>query len=397
MNPASQMRVASIDILRALTMTLMIFVNDLWSLTNIPLWLEHKATDADGMGLADTVFPAFLFITGMSIPLAVKYRRSKGENNTRILSHIFLRSVALLTMGLFLVNGEYINETATGMNRVIWNSICCTCFILIWNEWSPKLNSYLISLIKWVAILALIFLAWIYRGGDATAITRFGTHWWGILGLIGWAYLVSAVIFTLSGNRIVVILVAWFCFIFLSMASHSGWTLPSGSLKTILSPFSGGSLAALVTGGVLVTMIFLHFQVGNKPRKMMIVLFLIGVVLLIAGFYTRSFWDISKNRATPPWVLICSAIPVFTFLIIYWIADLKSKAGWFTIIKPAGTNTLLCYLLPYYAYALVVLLHLSLPGILLDGYLGLLKSLLFSLLIVTITGLLGKAGMKLKI
>jgi predicted acyltransferase len=34
-------RIASIDILRALTMVLMIFVNDLWSLKNIPEWLEH--------------------------------------------------------------------------------------------------------------------------------------------------------------------------------------------------------------------------------------------------------------------------------------------------------------------------------------------------------------------
>ena len=34
-------RIATIDILRALTMVLMIFVNDLGSLRDIPLWLEH--------------------------------------------------------------------------------------------------------------------------------------------------------------------------------------------------------------------------------------------------------------------------------------------------------------------------------------------------------------------
>ncbi len=43
MTELKQNRVASIDILRALTMTLMVFVNDLWSLTNIPAWLEHTA------------------------------------------------------------------------------------------------------------------------------------------------------------------------------------------------------------------------------------------------------------------------------------------------------------------------------------------------------------------
>ena len=60
--PTAQTRIASIDILRALTMVLMIFVNDLWSLTNIPDWLGHVERGVDGMGLADTVFPAFLFI-----------------------------------------------------------------------------------------------------------------------------------------------------------------------------------------------------------------------------------------------------------------------------------------------------------------------------------------------
>ncbi len=57
-------RIASIDILRALTMVLMIFVNDLWSLTNIPAWLGHVEKGVDGIGLADVVFPAFLFIVG---------------------------------------------------------------------------------------------------------------------------------------------------------------------------------------------------------------------------------------------------------------------------------------------------------------------------------------------
>ncbi|MEJ0102378.1 MAG: DUF5009 domain-containing protein [Bacteroidota bacterium] len=65
------------------------------------------------MGLADTVFPAFLFITGMSIPLAVAHRRSKGGYKWQILVHILLRGIALLVMGVWLVNGESINEGAT--------------------------------------------------------------------------------------------------------------------------------------------------------------------------------------------------------------------------------------------------------------------------------------------
>ena len=119
--------------------------------------------------------------------------------------------------------------------------------------------------------------------------------------------------------------------------------------------------------------------------------------MLVAGFYTRTFWGISKIRATPAWVLICSAITILAFMIIYWLSEIRSRSNWFNILKPAGTNTLVCYLLPYFAYAIVVLLKLSFPEMLLTGWIGLVKSLVFSLLIVLGAGWLSKVGINLKL
>ena len=64
-------RNTSIDILRGLTMLLMVFVNDLWSVGGVPHFLEHFEVFEDGMGVADIVFPMFLFAMGMSIPYAM--------------------------------------------------------------------------------------------------------------------------------------------------------------------------------------------------------------------------------------------------------------------------------------------------------------------------------------
>src|SRR5687767_15899377 len=111
-------RVTTIDILRALTMVLMIFVNDLWSLTNIPAWLGHVDRGVDGIGLADVVFPAFLFIVGLSMPFAIDYRRKKGDTDLQLVQHVLVRAAALLIMGVFLVNGETYNAAATGMPRM---------------------------------------------------------------------------------------------------------------------------------------------------------------------------------------------------------------------------------------------------------------------------------------
>src|SRR5688572_2415918 len=124
-------RIDSIDIVRALTMVLMIFVNDLGSLKDIPIWLEHVDQGVDGIGLADVVFPAFLFIVGLSIPFAMENRRKKGESDWDLVKHVLWRTLALLVMGVFLVNGETFNANATGMARHFWNPICCLCFILI--------------------------------------------------------------------------------------------------------------------------------------------------------------------------------------------------------------------------------------------------------------------------
>ena len=54
------MRLASIDILRAITMVLMIWVNDFWTLTNVPKWLKHANSVEDYLGFSDIIFPLFL-------------------------------------------------------------------------------------------------------------------------------------------------------------------------------------------------------------------------------------------------------------------------------------------------------------------------------------------------
>ena len=64
-------RISSIDIMRGLTLLLMLFVNDL-NMKVAPAWMGHTKADFDGMGLADWVFPGFLFMVGMAIPLRLQ-------------------------------------------------------------------------------------------------------------------------------------------------------------------------------------------------------------------------------------------------------------------------------------------------------------------------------------
>jgi predicted acyltransferase len=391
----AQQRVTTIDILRALTMVLMIFVNDLWSLTNIPAWLGHVERGVDGIGLADIVFPAFLFIVGLSIPFAMENRRKHGDKDRDLVKHVLWRTVALLVMGVFLVNGETINAAATGMPRYVWGPLCCLCFILIWNTYPEKTNKMVVFGLRAVAIMALLVLAYVYRGGQDDALRTFGPQWWGILGLIGWAYLVSGLVAVWAKDSFYIVLGAWIFFSILSMVSHAD--LIPDFFSFIPSAILGGTLVGLTMGGVLTSMIFRHYRARKDNKNLTYVLLAFSAILIGLSVVTRPYWGLAKLGATPAWLFLCSAFTILAFLVLYWIADVNKKDHWFRIIKPAGTATLLCYLIPYFAYFTTRALGINLPEFMLAGGIGLLKSILFALLCVLITGGLIRAGLRMKL
>jgi len=387
-------RLATIDILRALTMVLMIFVNDLWSLTGIPLWLEHVQRGVDGIGLADVVFPAFLFIVGLSIPYAMENRRRKGDSQWQLYKHVLLRAFALIVMGVFLVNGESINESATGMNRLAWNSICCTCFIILWNNYPSRVNAKLVMVLKTIDVIILCVFAYIYRGGTAGEI-RFAPQWWGILGLIGWAYLGAASIAVIAKQRLLPNVAGWIFFSVLSIFWHAG--LVPSALHFIPEAILGGTLTALVSGGICVSLVVQHYRRGNEHLKLIFLLSIITIALTGLSIITRPYFGLAKLGATPAWLFLCGAFTIIGFMVVYLINEVAGKRDWFNFINPAGTNTLLCYLIPYFAYAFTGLLGIHLPAFFLVGIIGLLKCFLFALLCVFITGRLGKVGITLKL
>ena len=65
-------------------MLLMVFVDNLDFVKGLPWWTYHLPRQANGLTYVDMVFPAFLFVMGMSIPLAVERRTEVGESDKRI-------------------------------------------------------------------------------------------------------------------------------------------------------------------------------------------------------------------------------------------------------------------------------------------------------------------------
>jgi predicted acyltransferase len=366
----------------------MIFVNDFWSLRGIPTWLEHAQTNQDFLGFSDIIFPCFLFIVGMSIPYAVRNRLAKGDNNLKILFHIALRSIALLTMGFFTVNTER-DFSAGGLNHGGFKILMVLAFFLIWNLYPKSENwkKYLFAglHLAGIALLGILFL--MYRSGE-DGQGHMTPQWWGILGLIGWTYLITATLYLFARKLPWLLLVLWGLFTLLNIADHAQW------LKTPIP--GGGAFQGLAFAGIAASLLLDRATDPEKRNKLPRLYLGSGSVLLISGLVMRNFFIISKNLATPTWVFLCNAIAFGFLALIYFVVELKGKANWFKLIKPAGTSTLTCYLIPYVYYS-VAAYAFSLPVFLKTGIIGLGKSMVYALIIIGIAALLGKVNVKLKI
>ena len=396
----------AIDILRALTMTLMVFVNDLWNVA-YPKWMGHAGMTEDYFGLSDVVFPCFLFVVGMSIPYALESSFSKGKSGQQVAGHILSRTLALLIMGVFLVNTEGGISPEVGISSPVYKLLLVISFILIWNTY-PKTQSSRKALIykglKWLGIALLILLGIIFldKGGNMLR-----PKWWGILGIIGWTYLVCAFIYYFVRDRLNILIPIWGFFVLWCMLrcnfiplGHPILNLPADHA---LYAFAGaihidtGAHCALTMGGVILSVADVKSRGwSGRSRGLAAAGATIGFILL--GLVSNQFWIVNKIQATIPWVFYSIAAAVGMYGLISWAVQ-YGKERWFNIIKAAGTATLTCYMVPYLWHCTLNILGLSTtrPEWCNSGILGILTCIGFALLCVWTTHLLGKVNIKLKV
>jgi predicted acyltransferase len=93
-------RLESLDVLRGLAVAGMIVVNNPgdWSAVFPPLMHAFWT----GFTLADLVFPAFIFVTGMAAPFALTRRREAGASTGDLYKYLARRAAVLVALGLAL-------------------------------------------------------------------------------------------------------------------------------------------------------------------------------------------------------------------------------------------------------------------------------------------------------
>lgn len=389
----SNQRILAIDAFRGITILVMIFVNELAGMRNIPQWMEHMPRDADAMSFVDVVFPAFLFIAGMSIPFAIQSRLAKGNTFMQVQQHILFRTLGLLVLGFFMVNAEGgYNEKAMGISINLWALLFFAAVILIWKVYRTP-NKTAVAVLRIIGVLGLLFLAIIYRGADGSSITP---RWWGILGLIGWAYLYSCIFYQLfSGNKVALALVIVFCVAFyaagkIAAVEQSGWT------HWISAQRGNAAHTSIMLCGVVVSLLFFDKNERTTIGKRFLLAFIFSLLLFIAGYVLRPYYKISKIYATPTWCLYSAAFCTLLFVFLYWLIDREGIKRWTNFFKPAAQNPLLTYIIPDIIYYLSALFGVGLiPYFFRSGWPGMLWSAFFAVAVMGIVILLNRAKLKL--
>ena len=391
-------RIISIDVFRGVTMFLMLWVNDFWTLNSIPKWLKHAVSGEDYLGFSDLIFPWFLFAIGLSIPFAFESRLLKGEDNVTIGKHILLRTIALLVMGLFHMNMEMYNHQLSYISKPIFVIISTLAFFMIWNDYSRlnRKNDFFYKLLPFLGIAVLIIMSFIYHGQDYDGnAVGFSVHWWGILGLIGWVYNITAWTYFVFKKSIVALSIAFFVCMILNFMDNSDISYAIFSWqKADWIPGSGG-LQALSFGGIITSLFLIRYK--DDIRTLYGILSFVGLLSLLLGLFLRKYFIISKIAGTPSWILISMSTAIFLFIFLHWVVDVKKQLNWYSPISIAGTATLTCYLIPYFYYSVRTLTGFQLPMFLTIGIIGLFKSMLYSFLIIILARIASKTLIRLKI
>ncbi|HRY50563.1 MAG TPA: hypothetical protein P5186_21135 [Candidatus Paceibacterota bacterium] len=213
-----------------------------------------------------------------------------------------------------------------------------------------------------LGLAALMWLAFAWRGGEGERMVTLWpftlrAQWWGILGLIGWAYLVGSIVYLVFGTQRTALLGCLSLLLCLFAADRTGlfhglWLRSHIGIGDTL-----GSLPAITVAGMLLASI-LNPTDALKPaaRLRFVTLFIAGTAA--GAFLLKGLYGISKNLATPSWCLVSCAITAAIWLVFHIVCDVRDEArgtratekGWRSgtitgVLRVAGQNVLLAYLI----------------------------------------------------
>jgi predicted acyltransferase len=289
-------RVQSVDVLRGLTIALMILVNDPGDWGHVFKPLDHA--DWNGWTLTDLVFPTFLFLMGASMVFSLQTRTNRGDCRKTLTGHLFSRTGKLLLLTFVLVYFPRMHFHTLRYFGVISRIAVCGLLAGLVLIATTKLKNRVAVLVGVVALLLVgywILLRWVpvpgigMPGRDMPFMDEnLNMTSWMDRGFVGWTQ-------------------HWF---------HTGSLYkktrdPEGLLSTL--PAIGTVLLGALSG--------MWMRAEGFTQRMRLGLASAGIAAVAAGELWSVWFPINKNLWTSSYVLLAAGIAALVLAALSWLMD----------------------------------------------------------------------------
>jgi predicted acyltransferase len=304
-------RISSIDALRGFDMFWITggdaFFTALFLLINTPLaqklalQLDHPAWT--GFHFYDLIFPLFLFIMGVVMPVSITRRLERGDSRKKLYVHILQRTVLLVLLGL-VYNGLFNFDFATQRYTGVLQRFAFTYFFASLIVMNFKEKGQLIWIVSILLGYWLILLLVPAPGFHAYDLTPEGN----LCGYIDRMFLPGS-----------------FC------------CYKYGDNEGILTMFPAitSVLSGVVAG---------RWLLGKDPdRKKILFLVIAGIALIASGLLWSLVFPVNKYLWTGSYVFLTSGISYLALCLFFWIIDVKGYKKWAFPFIVIGFNPILIY------------------------------------------------------
>ena len=314
-------RLVSLDLLRGLAVMGMILVNEMAGMASEgPVYPTLLHARWDGLTIADWVFPAFLLMVGMSIPLAFANRQAGCAAAGGLESAILWRSFRLILLGFLLTNMWWMADfdattwRAFGVLQRIGLVYAACALLFVWM--GPRARLILAA--------AILLLYWPVT--LIPALDGLPNDIW-----VRGHNFVSSVDRVLLGEHLYV-------------KGPEGYD-PEGVLSTL--PAIAQGLIGIAIGEYLLR------PGGNKLRGLL----LAGGAMLAGGIAWGFVFPVVKDIWSSSFVLVTSGISTLLLAGLHHWFDGKPLTGVRrvigVVILPFGMNAIAAYVLHSLAYSLI--------------------------------------------
>jgi predicted acyltransferase len=303
--PGASVRLICLDIFRGLAVAGMILVDNPGSDEKVYWPIAHA--EWNGWTPADFIFPSFLFLVGVSLVFSFAKRREKGDSRGRIVLHVFIRSLLLVVIGLFVNASPFIGVDfhALRFEGVAQRIALCYFAAAILELWSDRRGQI-------IAIGACLFGYWV--------LLRF-------VPVPGLGVPGRDIPFMDPNQN----LAAWLDRKLFMGHLFDGTRDPEGILSTI--PAVATTLLGVLTG---------HWLRSQKsPTTKAIVILLAGICGLVAGEVWNIWFPINKNLWTSSFAVFSGGFALVFLALLYWVLEIKRwRAVWTIPILVFGMNAI---------------------------------------------------------